>query len=262
MSDGWHYAAVAAEAARVAGAIPRARYGDENLKVEHKGEINLVTEVDRACEVAILEVIRRAFPDHDVVTEETAVERTGSPHVWFIDPLDGTTNFAHGYPLFCSSVALTRNGETVAGAVCDPIKEELFTAERGAGAHLNGRRLRVSGRGELIDSLLMTGFPYDLREDLAGTLRLFNRFIGRARAVRRDGAAALDLSYVAAGRLDGFFEERLHSWDVMAGGLIVEEAGGRITRFDGSPLALRADEVVAANPALHARMLEVLQQAP
>src|SRR5262249_47560099 len=140
----------------------------------------------------------------------------------------------------------------------DPIKEELFTAERGAGAHLNGRRLRVTERKELLHSLLTTGFPYDMRLDLAAALRLFNRFIGEARAIRRDGAAALDLPYGAAGRADGFWEEKLHPWDIMAGALLVTEAGGLITRFDGSPLSLRADEVVASNPVLHARMLEVL----
>ena len=169
-----------------------------------------------------------------------------------MDPLDGTTNFAHAYPFFCSSVALTVDGEVVAGAVYDCVKNELFSAERGGGAHLNGRRLKVSERGELLASLLVTGFPYDLRDDLAGKLRVFNRFMGEARAIRRDGAAALDLSYVAAGRVDGFWEELLQPWDLMAGRLMVEEAGGVVTRFDGRALGLKADEIVAANPALHA----------
>ncbi len=256
----WRYAAVAAEAALAAGALQRARFGDASLKVFHKGEIDLVTEVDRACEVAVLEILRRNFPEHDIVTEETDLARTGSRHLWFVDPLDGTTNFTHGYPFFCCSVALTLDGETVAGAVYDPVKDELFTGERGAGAHLNGRRLRVSSRAALLSSLLTTGFPYDLREDLAGTLRLFNRMMGEARAIRRDGAAALDLAYLAAGRIDGFWEERLRPWDIMAGALFVEEAGGRVTRFDGSPTNVTADEVVAANPALHAAMLDVLSR--
>ena len=243
-----------------AGALQKARYGDPTLVVEHKGAIDLVTEVDRTCERAILEILRARFPDHDVVTEESHIERTGSRYVWFVDPLDGTTNFAHSYPFFCTSIALTVDGEVVAGAVYDCVKNELFSAERGGGAHLNGRRLSVTARDELLTALLVTGFPYDLRDDLVSKLGVFNRFMGEARAIRRDGAAALDLSYVAAGRVDGFWEELLQPWDLMAGRLMVEEAGGVVTRFDGTSLGLRADEIVAANPALHCRMLAVLRQ--
>jgi myo-inositol-1(or 4)-monophosphatase len=253
----WRYLACATEAVLRAGAIQRARYG-QDIEIEHKGTIDLVTEVDRACEVAVLEVLRAHFPAHDIVTEESVLERSGSRFLWFVDPLDGTTNFAHGYPFFCCSVGLAQDGVPVAGAVYDPLKDELFTAERGAGAHLNGRRLSVTHRASLLESLLLTGFPYDLRNDLPGKLALFNRFMGEARAVRRDGAAALDLAYVAAGRADGFWEERLQSWDMMAGRLFVEEAGGRATRFDGSGLGLVADELVAAGPELHGLMLEVL----
>lgn len=254
----WQYLAVATEAALRAGAIQKARYGTK-LTIRHKSEIDLVTEVDKASEDAILATIRARFPDHDLVTEETFIERTGSRFVWFIDPLDGTTNFAHAYPFFCSSIALAKDGELVAAAVYDPIKDELFTAERGAGAHLNGRRLRVTTSGDLMHSLLTTGFPYDFKVDLAASLRLFNRFMAHARAIRRDGAAALDLSYLAAGRIDGFWEERLKPWDVMAGALLVEEAGGRVTRFDGSPLGLRADETLASNGALHEALLQVFR---
>lgn len=253
----WKYVACATEAALRAGALQRERYGKE-IEVHHKGEIDLVTEVDRACEAAILDTLRSYFPDHDVVTEETEIARTGSRFLWFVDPLDGTTNFAHGYPFFCSSIALAVDGRVVAGAVYDPLKDELFTGERGAGAHLNGRRLAVTRTTDLLRALLITGFPYDLRDDLAEKLKLFNRFMGEARAIRRDGAAALDLSYVAAGRVDGFWEEKLQPWDMMAGNLFVEEAGGRATRFDGTPVGLRADELVAAGPGLHPLMLEVL----
>ena len=259
MTQSWKYLAVATEAVLAAGAIQRARYG-QRIEIHQKGEIDLVTEVDRSCEAAILDILRSRFPGHDIVTEESTLTRIGSPYVWFVDPLDGTTNFAHGYPFFCTSVALTLDGEVVAGAVYDPLKEELFTAERGGGAHMNGARLHVSSARELLRSMLVTGFPYDLRDDLERTLRLFNRFMGHARAIRRDGAAALDLCYLAAGRVDGFWEERLQLWDIMAGILMVEEAGGRVSRFDGSPVGLRADEVLAANAALHDLMREVLRQ--
>jgi len=256
-----HYLAVATEAALRAGAIQKARYG-QAIQIQQKGEIDLVTEVDRACEDAILDVLRSRCPGHDIVTEETDLARTGSRYVWFTDPLDGTTNYAHGYPFFCTSVALTVDGSTVAGAVYDPIKDELFTAERGQGARLNGKPLRVTSCSTLLRSLLVTGFPYDLRDDLRAKLALFNRFMGHARAIRRDGAAALDLCYVAAGRVDGFWEERLQPWDMMAGALMVEEAGGKVTRYDGSPLGLRADEILAANPGLHAAMMDVLRAEP
>lgn len=254
------FVAVAAEAVLRAGALQRRQYG-QLLEIRHKGEIDLVTNVDRACEDAILDTLRQRCPGHDIVTEERVLERTGARQVWFTDPLDGTTNFAHGYPFFCASAALAVDGVLIAGAVYDPIKEELFTAERGGGAHLNGRRLAVSSARELLRSLLVTGFPYDLRDDLAARLRLFNRFMGAARAIRRDGAAALDLCYLAAGRVDGFFEEALQPWDILAGALMVEEAGGRVTRFDGSPLGLRADQVLASNGPLHEAMMSVIALA-
>ena len=255
MSD--QLVAVATQAALRAGEIQKQRYG-QPIEIRHKGVIDLVTEVDRACEDVILETLRSRFPDHDIVTEETQLERRGSRYVWFVDPLDGTTNYAHGYPCFCASVAATCDGEVVAGAVYEPLRGELFTAERGAGAHLNGRRLRVSQSSELLQSLLVTGFPYDLRDDLVGKLKLFNRFMGVARAIRRDGAAALDLAHLAAGRIDAFWEERLQPWDMLAAQLMIEEAGGRVTRYDGSPTGLRADEVLASNGALHAAMMAVI----
>jgi len=253
-----HYTAVAAEAALKAGAIQKARYG-QSLEVEHKGVIDLVTDVDHACEEAILGVLRSRFPGHDIITEETDLERTGSRYLWFVDPLDGTTNYAHGYPFFCSSVALTVDGRPTAGAVYDPIKDELFTGERGSGAFLNGRPMKVSSASELLCSLLVTGFPYDVRDDPEAKLRLFTRFMAQARALRRDGAAALDLCYVAAGRSDGFWEETLQTWDMMAGILMIEEAGGRVSRLDGSPIRLQADEVLASNGLIHEPMLAVAE---
>lgn len=258
------YLAVAAEAALRAGRVQKARYG-QVLDVRHKGTIDLVTDVDKACEDEILAVIRSRFADHDIVTEETHIERTGARTVWYVDPLDGTVNFAHGYPFFSASVAVAVDGQTVAGAVYDPLKDELFTAERGQGAFLNGRRLRVSGARELVNSLLVTGFPYDVHDDVEAKLRLFRAFMGVAQAIRRDGSAALDLCYLAAGRIDAFWEERLNAWDMAAGNLMVEEAGGRVSRYDGSPLALRQDEIVASNGLLHEAMLRVVraeQEAP
>jgi myo-inositol-1(or 4)-monophosphatase len=255
----WRHLAVATEAALRAGRIQKERYG-RGVAVEYKGEIDLVTEVDRACELAILEAIRTRYPDHDIVTEETDLARTGSRHVWFVDPLDGTVNFAHSYPFFCASVALAVEGEIVAGAVFDPVRDELFSAEKGAGAHLNGRRLKVTTASELIESLLITGFPYDLHQRLDERLRRFNRVMGLARAVRRDGSAALDLCYVAAGRADGFWEEILKPWDMHAGRLIVEEAGGRATRLDGTPLGLGPDGIVATNGRLQDALVGALRE--
>ena len=255
----WRHLAVATEAVLRAGRIQRERYGS-GVRVEYKGEIDLVTEVDRACELAILETIRSRYPAHDIVTEETDLARTGSRHVWFVDPLDGTVNFAHSYPMFCASVALAVDGEVVAGAVFDPVRDELFSAERGSGAHLNGRRLQVTTADALIRSLVITGFPYDLHEKLEERLRPFNRLMGKARAIRRDGSAALDLCYVAAGRADGFWESILKPWDMHAGRLIVEEAGGKATRLDGTPLGLGPDGVVATNGRIQDALVEALRE--
>lgn len=255
------YRTVAADAALTAGRIQRARLGTD-IGVENKGELDLVTEVDRACEAAILARLRRSFPTHDFVAEESAPSLSGSEYVWYIDPLDGTTNYAHKYPFFCTSIALARNETVIASAVYDPVKDELFTAARGRGASCNGSPLRVSPSRDLLRSVFVTGFPYDLRDDVRHTLRLFERFLHHARALRRDGAAALDLAYLAAGRIDGYFEERLKPWDVLAGSLLVEEAGGRVSRFDGSPIGISADEVVASNGGTHEAMLRVLAEPP
>lgn len=247
----------ATEAVLKSGALQKAKYG-QRISIEHKGAINIVTEVDRACEAAILELLRSRFPEHDIVTEETDLARHGSPYVWYIDPLDGTTNYAHGYPCFCTSLALVHNGQVIVGAVYDPLRDELFTAERGVGSFLNGRRLHVSTNSALVDSLLLTGFPYDVRENLEARLRLFTLFMGQAQAVRRDGSAALDLCYVAAGRVEGFWEEFLQPWDILAGALMIEEAGGRVSRFDDSPIGVRADQLIATNGVIHGRMIELL----
>jgi myo-inositol-1(or 4)-monophosphatase len=252
------FVAVAAEAALAAGAIQRARYGQE-IEIRHKGTIDLVTEVDKECETAILAVIRARYPDHDVVSEETDLARRGSRQVWFVDPLDGTTNFAHGYPCFAASIALAVDGEVVAGAVYDPLREDLFTGERGAGSYHNGRRMRVSDSTELVSSLLITGFPYDIHEETETKLRRLVRMMGLARAIRRDGSAAIDLCYVAAGRAEAFWEDRLQPWDMLAGKLMIEEAGGRVSRYDGRPLGLEPDEIAASNGVLHEKLLTALR---
>jgi myo-inositol-1(or 4)-monophosphatase len=251
------FTATAAEAALRAGKIQRARYG-QDVDVEHKGSIDLVTAVDRACEDAILETLRERHPDHDVVAEESGRDRKGSPYVWYVDPLDGTTNFAHSYPVFSASVALTKDGHAVAAAVYDPMRDELFTGERGRGAYLNGRPLRTTGETELIRSLLITGFPYDVH-DHPERVDLFRRFVTTARGVRRGGSAAIDLCYVAAGRADGFWEEVLNPWDYLAGALLVEEAGGRVSRFDDAPIGVEKGELLATNGPLHPAMLAVLK---
>jgi myo-inositol-1(or 4)-monophosphatase len=253
------FRAVAADAALISGRIHRDRLGSD-IGITNKGELDLVTEVDRACEAAIIARLRRSFPTHDIVAEESAPSLSGSDYVWYVDPLDGTTNYAHKYPFYCTSIALSRRGEVLASAVYDVVKDELFTAARGRGATCNGVRLKVTTSSELKRSVFLTGFPYDLLDDVRHTIRFFERFLHHARALRRDGAAALDLAYLAAGRVDGFFEERLQPWDVLAGALLVEEAGGRVSRFDGTAIGANPNQVVASNGVLHDEMLRVLAE--
>ena len=229
--------------------------------VEKKGAIDLVTEVDIECERMFRSAVAERFPDHDVLAEEfgdTSGDRPASRFRWIFDPLDGTTNYAHGLPIFCASLALEIDGRIEVGAIYDPTRRELFTAERGGGAFLNGVALHVSPAAMLLDALLVTGFPYDVHQQNGDLVALFGAFLGRAQAVRRLGSAALDLCYVAAGRFDGFWEQFLKPWDVAAGSLIVEEAGGRITGMDGSAFDVTAGHLVASNGALHDQLLEVI----
>lgn len=257
------YLACAVEAALSAGRIHRAHFRRQT-PIHKKGPIDLVTEADLAAERDFRERIARRFPDHAVLGEEgTGPTPDGSARCrWIVDPLDGTTNFAHGLALFCVSIALEIDGQLAVAVVYDPIGEELFTAERGGGARLNGQPINVSTRRELIDGLLCTGFPYSIRENRQRQVEVFAAFLGRARAVRRLGSAALDLCSVAAGRFDGFWEEQLHAWDMAAGALIVQEAGGRVTDYDDGPLDLfGGGQIVASNGPLHAPMLEVIRAA-
>jgi myo-inositol-1(or 4)-monophosphatase len=236
---------------------------ESGFRVEKKGAIDLVTEVDLACERMCRGVLAERFPDHAVLAEEFG-ERDGAgsdPRVrWIFDPLDGTTNYAHRLPVFCASLGVEVNGQPAVAAVYDPSRRELFTAERGEGAYLNGRAIATSSTSSLLDALLVTGFPYHVHEE-AGTdlVALFGRFLARARAVRRLGSAALDLCYVAAGRFDAFWEQHLKAWDVAAGALIVEEAGGQVTGMGGEPFDPAAGHLVASNGHVHAETLDVIR---
>jgi myo-inositol-1(or 4)-monophosphatase len=252
----------AIQTAREAGSVLAEKFG-RAIRVTNKGDIDLVTEADIASERLIVERIRSYHPRHAILTEESgdvvALGDVDSEYKWIIDPLDGTTNYAHGYPCFCVSIALEYEGRVVVGVVYDPTRDELFAAERGQGATLNGRSLRVSETSGLNDALLCTGFPYDVR-DRGDFARHFRNFIMRAQSVRRDGAAALDLAYVAAGRFDAFYEEGLRPWDVAAGVLLVEEAGGRVTHYDGSPFRVYTPPIAASNGLIHEAILDVLRQ--
>lgn len=250
----------AVRAARAAGALQREKLWSD-IDIEYKGEINLVTEVDKACEKLIVTMLKDAFPDHDFLAEENEYARSGSRYVWIIDPLDGTNNYAHGFPWFCVSIALEVEGDIKVGVIYQPVLDEMFTAVKGEGAFLNGKPISVSKRQPLKGCLLATGFPYDRTWDNENNLDNFIFFQMAARGIRRAGAAALDLAYVAAGRLDGFWEIKLKPWDVAAGKLLVEEAGGRVTNHGGEAYSVYDHLIVASNGLVHGEMLEVLGRA-
>ena len=246
--------------ARKAGAILHAGYDTEH-QVGYKGVIDLVTEVDHQSEAFLLGEIRRDFPDHHIFSEESGIIHGSDEHIWYIDPLDGTVNYAHHIPIFCVSIAYAFRGTLTLGAVYDPMRDEMFLAERGKGAFLNGRAARVSSATELQRSLLVTGFPYNAWNTPQDNFDNFVKFGKLSQGVRRLGSAALDLCYVAAGRFDGFWEMALNPWDVAAGGLLAEEAGARVTNVTGEADYLSPPQsVVAAAPGIHARMLEELNQ--
>lgn len=254
--------ATAIEVVTRAGAIQAAHFGKLE-RIEKKGDIDLVTEVDVEVERMFRALIAERFPAHRMLAEEFGAGpegEAGSQYCWLFDPVDGTTNYAHGMPIFCASLALEVDSRIEVAAVYDPNRRELFTAERGGGARLNGVPLRVSGAERLIDSMLCTGFPYNVHAIVEDIVGLFGHFVGRARAVRRLGSAAIDLCYVAAGRLDGFWERLLSPWDIAAGALIVEEAGGRVSAMDGGPFSARAGEVVASNGRIHEEMLATIAE--
>lgn len=250
----------AIETAREAGQILLDKFG-RKISISKKGDINLVTEADLASEKHIIEKIRSYYPKHSILAEESGenlvIGEIENVWKWIIDPLDGTTNYAHGYPCFCVTMALEHNGEIVIGVTFDPTRDELFAAEKGNGATLNGRQIRVSDTEKLSESLIVTGFPYDFkqREDFA---RHLTDFLLYSRGVRRDGSAAIDMAYIACGRFDGFWEEGLNAWDVAAGVLLIEEAGGQVSYYDDSKFSVYAPPICADNGLIHSEMLNIL----
>lgn len=252
------YLDTAVNIAREAGAL-LANYFERRIPYELKGEFDLVTEADRASEALVVERLRSHFPSHNIVAEEGGGHRSGSEYCWYVDPLDGTTNFAHGFPVFNVTLALEYAGDIIAGVVYDPTRPEMFTAERGAGAYLNSRRIHVSKAKRIEESLVATGFPSQRRHENVN-IHYYYQLAMISHGVRRAGAAAIDLAYVASGRLDAFWEFGLNPWDVAAGILLVEEAGGICSDMQGAPASLRGPHLVADNGAIHAAMLEFFAQ--
>jgi myo-inositol-1(or 4)-monophosphatase len=243
--------------ARKAGAL-LLPYFERRVRVEYKGEVDLVTEADRASERLILDELRKHFPHHAVVAEESGSHAGGSGYCWYVDPLDGTTNFAHGFPIFAVSIALEHDGEVMVGVVFDPTRDEMFAASRGQGARCNGEPIRVSRVARLEEALVATGFPSRKRHKNPN-IHFYHQMNMRTHGVRRPGAAAVDLAYVACGRLDSFWEFHLHPWDVAAGKLLVAEAGGVVTDTDGGAHRLDSTSVLATNELLHGQMLAAFQ---
>jgi myo-inositol-1(or 4)-monophosphatase len=251
---------LAVRAAREAGAILQ-EYARRGFRISHKGRIDLVTEADLASERHIKELITSHYPTHDILAEESCTSVRGNPgedYCWIIDPLDGTTNFSHGYPCYAVSIGVERKGEMVAGVIYDPTRDELFTAERGAGSMLNGEKIQVSDVDQLERALVVSGFPYDVRERMDEYLPAWRIFLERAQGVRRLGSASIDMCCIANGRMDGFWEHGLNPWDTAAGWIIIEEAGGRVSQMDGSPFDNYTSSLLCTNGKIHEEMLAVL----
>lgn len=250
---------VATATATAVGELLRAHWNDSTTHIRYKGPVDLVTNTDLAAEELAVRLIRTAFPDHTIIAEESAQLAPPAIDCWYVDPLDGTTNFAHRYPHIAVSIALARQGEVVLGVVHDPLRNEQFAAVRGRGASLNGQPIRVSNTPTLDRALLATGFPYDRRERASFYVRYLERFLTSSQCVRRGGCAALDLCYVGCGRLDGFWEWNLKPWDTAAGSLIVAEAGGCVSDFRGGPFSQHGAQVLASNAHIHDEMLGELR---
>ncbi len=248
-------------ARRAAAIINRASFDLDQVRVTHKGHNDFVSEVDRAAEQAIIDVLQQAYPDHAILAEESGPSANlhdENENVWIIDPLDGTTNFIHGFPQYAVSIALQHRGQITQAVVYDPTRNELFTATKGVGAFLNEKRIRVGRRDKLADALVGTGFPYSDLSGLDEYLKMFKLMTEKTSGLRRPGSAALDLAYVAAGRLDGFFEKKLKPWDMAAGALLVSEAGGIVSDFRGEGQHMDKGDVIAGSPKIFAQMLNVL----
>ncbi|MBK8685341.1 MAG: inositol monophosphatase family protein [Chitinophagaceae bacterium] len=246
-----------------AGADLLRHYFEGTFEIQSKDSLNnLVTEVDKKAEEAIIDVIRAEFPEHFILSEEAGEMSTGSEYKWIIDPIDGTVNFAHGIPICCISIGLEHNGVMMLGAVFNPFMNELFFAERGKGAFLNNRPLKVSNNDQMESACLVTGFPYRWVEVHMDPISVFERFIRMGLPVRRLGSAAIDLCWVAAGRFDGFWEYNLNPWDIAAGYLIIEEAGGRISNFNGDPYSVYDKQTLATNGKIHEAMLKIINTPP
>lgn len=251
---------IAVRAARKAGDIITRQVDRlENISVAVKGQNDFVTEVDQAAEQAIIETLRRTYPNHAILAEESGAHGKEDEFEWIIDPLDGTTNFVHGFPQFAVSIALKHRGQLEHGVIYDPMRQELFTASRGGGTQLNGRRVRVSGRNSLEGALLGTGFPYDNHTRLDTYLEMFRALLLKTAGLRRPGSAALDLAYVASGRTDGFWEMDLKPWDMAAGALMIREAGGIVTSFNSGPDFLETGDIIAGSPKVHAAIDKIIQ---
>nr|WP_294840316.1 inositol monophosphatase family protein [uncultured Methylotenera sp.] len=250
---------IAVKAAREAGRIiNRASHDVGSISIQTKDYNDFVSEVDRSAEQAIIDVLKDAYPDHGFWGEESGHDNHEADNIWIIDPLDGTTNFLHGFPQYCISIALQQKGVLTQAVIYDPVRNDLFTATKGRGAFLNDKRIRVSNRSKLQDSLIATGFPYRDFTHLDSYLGMLKDMIKKTTGIRRPGSAALDLAYVAVGWVDGFFEINLSAWDIAAGGLIVQEAGGIVGDFEGNESWLETGNIVAANPKVFAQMLQVL----
>jgi myo-inositol-1(or 4)-monophosphatase len=252
------YKSFATDLARKAGALLKEKFTKKH-KIHYKGEINLVTEADKMSEDLIIGAIHRKFPDHGILSEESPAITGAGKLRWIIDPLDGTTNYAHGFPVFCVSIALEKEGKVILGVVYDPMREEMFVARHGKGAYLNGKKISVSPVKNISRSLLATGFPYDIRDSKNNNLDYFNSMAVNVQAIRRAGAAALDLAYLAAGRFDGFWELKLKPWDTAAGCLLVTEAGGVISDIAGKKWDLYSPDLLASNGLIHKQMIKVLR---
>lgn len=251
------YLDTAVELALSAGKLIK-KISRQTHTITYKGEVDLVTEADVQSETLVIQGIKDCYPDHGILAEEEGIFKAESDYLWIIDPLDGTTNYAHNFPIYAVSIALEYKGEVIVGAIYDPNLDELFTAEKKKGAYLNGNPIRVSETKELDKSLLATGFPYFFRKDHDFILNLFSAFSLKAQGIRRAGAATIDYAALACGRFDGFWELGLKPWDMAAGTLIAQEAGAKVTKFDGSPLDIRVPEMVASNGLIHDEMLGVI----